>query len=154
MQRFFSRNGSDCLCYTWAMQQPTVIYKTALAVFENKKILLTREAKNKDVFYMLGGKVKENESDIDSLKREVAEEVGCEIAEGSIRFLHEFEAPAHGRENTVVNIKLYGGTFVGEPKPSSEIAEIRYFDSTIEAKHLTPISEEIISWLKDNGYIS
>lgn len=37
------------------MQRPAIIYKTALAVFKDKKILMVRPLKNKDVFYTLGG---------------------------------------------------------------------------------------------------
>jgi hypothetical protein len=50
--------------------------------------------------------------------------------------LKKFEAPAYGRENTLVKIKLYKGDFIGKSKPSSEIVEIRYFGPDIDKKHL------------------
>lgn len=129
------------------MSEPTVIHKTALAVFKEGQMLMVRTNKNAEVFYTLGGKVEPGESEEASLHREVKEEVGVAIATGSLKFLREFEAPAHGRDNTRVNIKLYTGTLVGEPMPSSEVVEIRYFDSSIDKKHLTDITEEIFRWL-------
>ena len=135
------------------MNNPTIIHKTALAVIKDKKILLTREADQKEKFFMLGGRVEEGEAEANALHREVLEEIGCKIASGSLTFLQEFQALAHGMENTLVNIRLYAGTLVGEPVPSSEIEELRYFDSTIDKRHLTPISEDIFAWLKVNGHI-
>jgi 8-oxo-dGTP diphosphatase len=135
------------------MQTPTIIYKTALAVFKNKKMIMVRTTKNAEVFYTLGGKIEEGESGIDCLNREVKEEAGVEIVKNSLNFLHEFEAPAYGRENTLVNIKLYEGKLVGEPTPSSEVVEIKYFDSTVDKKHLTDITLDMFSWLKAQSYI-
>jgi 8-oxo-dGTP diphosphatase len=135
------------------MEEPQIIRKTALAVFADKKMLMVRSSKNEEVFYTLGGKIEENESEIDSLHREIHEEVGCEIKGGSLTFLHEFEAPAHGRENTLVNIRLYKGQLTADPIPSSEIVEVAYFDSTVSSKHLSPITVEIFDWLKEAGYI-
>lgn len=131
----------------------TIIYKTALTVFDDKKVLMVRTSKNKDVFYTLGGKVESGESDIECLHREVKEEAGVEITPGSLTFLEEFVAPAYGRENTLVNVRLYQGTLVQEPTPSSEVVEIRYFDSSIDKKHLSPLTELIFPWLKSHGLI-
>jgi 8-oxo-dGTP pyrophosphatase MutT (NUDIX family) len=135
------------------MTQPTIIYKTALAVFEDKKMLMVRTSKNEDVFYTLGGKVEPGESDIDCLHREVKEEAGVEITPGSLTFLEEFEAPAYGRENTLVNVRLYQGTLAQMPTPSSEVVEIKYFDSSIDKKHLSPLTELIFPWLQSKGLI-
>lgn len=136
------------------MQTPTIIYKTALAVFKDKKMIMVRTTKNDTVFYTLGGKIEEGESGIDCLHREVKEEAGVEIVEDSLKFLHEFEAPAYGRENTLVNIKLYEGSLKSDPIPSSEVVEIHYFDSTVDKKHLTEITFDMFAWLKNNGYIA
>ena len=136
------------------MQNPTIIRKTALAVFKDKKMIMVRTNKNAEVFYTLGGKIEEGESGIDCLHREIKEEAGVEIIHGSLKFLHEFEAPAYGRENTLVNIQLYEGELKEEPVPSSEVVEIQYFDSTVDEKHLTAITVDIFAWLKEKDYIS
>jgi 8-oxo-dGTP pyrophosphatase MutT (NUDIX family) len=134
--------------------KPTLIRKSALAVFKDKKILLTREEKNDNAFYMLGGTIEPGEDEIDCLNREVQEEVATTIKEGSLKFLAEFEDIAHGRANARINIKLYEGELVSNPTPSNEVVELKYFDSNIDPKHLTPVSIQIFKWLKEHDYIN
>lgn len=132
-----------------------VIRKVALAVFKDRKLLQVRSHKQNSVFFALGGKIEKGESEITCLKREVKEEVGCELDEASLKFLHEFEDIAHGKEGDLVNIRLYEGKLIGEPKPSSEIAEIGYFDSSSDKKNLSTIAQRtIFPWLKAHGYIN
>ncbi len=134
--------------------KPIILRKVALAVFKDKKVLMVRSKKQSEVFYSLGGKVEKGESDIETVTREVMEEVNCNIKPGSIKFLKEFEEEAHGRINTRVNIRLYEGELIGKPTSSSEIAEIQYFDSSIDPKHLSLIAiNGIFPFLKKNGYI-
>lgn len=131
------------------------IQKVALAVFKNQKVLQVRTKKNTQVFYTLGGKLEKGESDIECLKREVKEEINCEIDESSIKFLTEFEDVAHGKDNTILNIRMYEGKLIGEPKPSSEIVEIGWFDINSDKKHLSIIAQRtIFPWLKRHRYIS
>lgn len=132
---------------------PTIIRKTALAVFKDGKMIMARPHKNEEVFLTLGGKIEAGESDTDCLHREVLEEAGSTIKDNSLIFLREFEAPAYGKENTLVNIRLYQGELVSSPVPSSEVAELRYFDSTVDKKHLTEITIEMFAWLKKNDFI-
>lgn len=127
----------------------------ALAVFKDKKLLQVRSSKQKQVFYTLGGKVEEGESEIDCLKREVKEEIGCDINESSLRFLHEFEDVAHGKKDCLVNIRMYQGELIGKPKPTSEVVEIGYFDSRSDKRHLSEIAQrKIFPWLKEHRFIN
>jgi len=112
-----------------------------------------RSAKNDEVFYTLGGKIESNESEIECLRREVKEEVDADIVNASLKFLREFEGVAHGKENTTVNIKLYYGDITGEPKASSEIAEVQYFDTSTDRKYLGTVSIEILNWLHSQDLI-
>lgn len=131
------------------------IKKAALAVFKDSKILLVRSSKKDEIFYTLGGQIKIGESDLDCLKREVFEEVGCSIDENSIHFLNEFLGPAHGYGDTLLNIRLYEGELKGEPKVSSEVFEMGYFDSNSPKKHLSEIAQtQIFPWLEMSGYIN
>jgi len=131
-----------------------IISKVALAVFRNKKLLCVRSHKNAEVFYCLGGTVEESESDEEALRREVREEVGCEMGD-KVELLETFDDWAHGRENTKVQIKLYQGELIDEPKPSSEIAEIEYLDSSSDPKKLSEIAiNQMFPWLKEKGFIN
>lgn len=130
-----------------------IIKKAALAYFKNGKMLQVRDNKQDKVFYTLGGNIEIGESDIECLKREAKEEVGCEIEEGSLRFLKEFQGVAHG--GGILNVRLYAGNLVGEPKPLSEIVEIGYFDTQSDPKNLSLIAQKVIfPWLKKQGYIN
>lgn len=132
-----------------------VIQKVALAVFSGKKILQVRTKKQKNIFFTLGGKIKPGESEIECLKREVWEEIGCSLKESTIRFLHEFEDVAHGKARALVNIRMYQGELIGSPKPSSEVVEIGWFDTKSDKKYLSTIAQRtIFPWLKQHGYIS
>ncbi|OGE64962.1 hypothetical protein A3I48_01700 [Candidatus Daviesbacteria bacterium RIFCSPLOWO2_02_FULL_36_7] len=132
-----------------------IIKKVALAVFKDKKMLQVRSKKHPEVFFTLGGKIEEGETDIECLKREVKEEIDCNIDEQSIKFLKEFEDVGHDKDGDMVNIKMYEGKLIGIPKPSSEIAEIGYFDTKSDKKHLSVIAQRtIFPWLKFHGYIN
>lgn len=131
-----------------------VIQKVALAVFKDKKLLQVRTKNQTDVFFTLGGKVESGESEIDCLKREVKEEIGCDLDESTIKFLAEFEDVAHGKEQTLVNIRMYTASLIGIPKPSEEVVEIGYFDTNSDKDNLSIIAQRIIlPWLKGHGYI-
>ncbi len=134
-------------------ESPTLLRKVGLAVIKDRKMLMVHNKKHAAQFSTLGGKFDEGEDDIACLIREVKEEANTEVKIDSLEFLGEFEGAVVGRENTFVNIRLYKGELVGEPTPSAEIDEMKYFDSTIPQEHLTPTSEKIFAWLKDHNYI-
>lgn len=136
------------------MSQPTIIYKTALAIFKDRKMMMVREEKSAEAFFTPGGTIEKGESGIDCLHREIKEELGTTIEESSLKLLREFETPAYGRKNTLVNIQLYEGELHGDPMPSSEIVEVAYFDTSVDRKHLTPITIQIFDWLKKEGRIN
>lgn len=132
-----------------------VIQKIALAVFKDKKMLQVRTNKQKEVFFTLGGKLEEGESEIECLRREVKEEVGCEVMESSLKYLTTFQDIAHDKAGEMVNIKVYEGKLIGEPKPSSEIVEIGWFDTSSDKKYISTIARRtIFPWLKEHGYIN
>ncbi len=116
-------------------------------------MLQVRDNKQINVFYTLGGKIEKGEDDIACLKREVREEIGCEVDEKSLKFLKEFKGEGHNGE--VLNIRLYKGKLIGEPKPSSEIVEIGYFDTNSDPKNLSEIAKkQIFPFLKMHGFIN
>lgn len=130
------------------MTNSTIIHKVALAHFKDKKVIMVRSAKNDEVFYMLGGKPEADETDLECLQREVKEEIDVEIVKDTLKFLHEFQGPAHGKDNTIVKLRLYSGEITGNPQPSNEIAEVQYFDTNVDRKHLGVLSIEMLSWLR------
>ncbi len=132
-----------------------IIRKVGVAIIKDRKILLARSKKNVEVFYLPGGKYEANETDIECMQRELKEELDTTAKIETVKFLKEFNGVAHGKDsNTKLFTKLYICELVSNPKASSEIAEIRYFDSSIDAKHKSILGEKIIIWLKQNDYIN
>lgn len=115
---------------------------------------MVRAEKNAEIFYTLGGRVELGESDVECLKREIKEEINCQIRDETLEFLVEFQDVAHDCENTLINIKLYKGEIVGVPCASSEIVEICYVDSSMDRKNLTTTGIIFLTWLRENKYIN
>lgn len=130
--------------------------KIALAVLRDGKILMVRTKNQKEVFYNVGGKIDPGETDLECLKRETLEEVGTEVDMKTVRYLGQWEEKSRPGTNwDRVNIKLFLGELLGEPRPSGEVVELRWMDSTADRKHLTPITvKHIFPFLKKEGYIS
>jgi 8-oxo-dGTP diphosphatase len=133
---------------------PLPIRKAALAVLSEGRIMMVRSAHNPEVFYTVGGKPKGSESDLECLIREVEEEVGCALEQGSIVFLREFRSAAHGSDRQLV-LRLYRAELIGEPRPCNEVVEVGYFDSSVDPRHLTQsANDQIFPWLKAAGFIN
>lgn len=135
--------------------KPRILRKAALAHIKDRKLLMVRDFTRPDVYLTVGGKIEDGETDVECLHREVLEEINCELAPESVKFLKEFEAPAHNKENVRVNIRLFAGELVGEPTPSSEVVELQYFNSNIEKKHIEGniVGQDIIRWLVEQDLI-
>jgi 8-oxo-dGTP diphosphatase len=131
------------------------IKKAALAHFKDGQVLFVRDNKNEDVFIFPGGKIEEGETDEQCVVRECREEMSVEVDPASVKYLHKFLGPAHGKPGVMLDIRLYTAEFLGEPQPSQEIVELGYFDTQSDSKHISEIgATQIMPWLKTNGYIN
>ena len=100
-----------------------LIDKIALIHIENGKILSSR-SKGKDAYYLPGGKREGNESDTETLHREIMEELSVTILPGSEKLYGVFEAQAHGKaEGILVRMTCYTAEHTGAFTPSGEIEE-------------------------------
>ena len=124
-----------------------------IAVFKEKKVLVVNTKFSGELYYFLGGTRETDETDIECLMREVKEEANVEVDSNSLIFLRTFEAEAHGRKNTTVQMHLYNGSLIGKPKPSNEITRIQFINSTIKDTLKTPLAHIVLNWLKDKNYI-
>ncbi|SDN27893.1 ADP-ribose pyrophosphatase YjhB, NUDIX family [Allokutzneria albata] len=90
------------------------------------KVLGARSTGN-DVFYLPGGKREPGESDVDTLRREVREELGITVLAEGAECFGVFEAQAHGfPPGVLVRTACYTAAFTGEPSPCGEIAELSW----------------------------
>ena len=119
-----------------------LIDKIALIELRDGKVLSTR-SKGKDVYYFPGGKRDGDESDEETLIREIKEELDVSVNADSIKYYGKFEAQAHGKDEGVfVKMTCYTAEYEGEMKPSSEIEELVWF--SYNDRNKTSMVDQII----------
>lgn len=107
---------------------PRPIDKVGLALLRDGKLLLAR-SRRESVFQIPGGKVEPGDADdIAALVREIDEELCVALHRGTETYLGLFSAPAAGRPDLTVNVKLFGAEITGEPEPGREIEQLLWLD--------------------------
>jgi 8-oxo-dGTP diphosphatase len=129
-----------------------LIDKLAWIHINNKTILSTRSY-GKDKYYIPGGKREQGESDVQALVREIKEELSVDLNIGTLQFLGEFQAQAHGHPvGTIVKMTCYTGDYTGELLPDSEIEEIVWL-TTADKDKIADVDKLIFDFLKENSLI-
>jgi 8-oxo-dGTP diphosphatase len=108
---------------------PREITKIGLAVMDGDRVLLVRK-RGSDFLILPGGKPEKNETDVETLSRELDEELGCRLVSDQLRFLGTFSDEAAGMPDVRVTIRLYAGPVVGTPIPHAEIDSIVWWTPT------------------------
>jgi 8-oxo-dGTP pyrophosphatase MutT (NUDIX family) len=130
-----------------------IIDKVALIYLKNKQVLSTR-SKGKDVYYLPGGKREEQETDQETLIREIKEELTVEIVKPSIKFYGIFQAQAHGKKvGVVVQMRCYTAQFTGKLRANSEIDEITWL-SFGDRELVSPVDKLIFDDLHAKKFLS
>ena len=129
-----------------------MIDKIAYLYLSDGKILSSR-SKGKDTWYIPGGKREGTETDIETLVREIKEELSVNIKPETAKLYGVFEAQAHGHaEGVVVRMTCYTAEFKGELKAASEIEELRWLTSS-DQYIISPVDKLIFSDLKSKGLL-
>lgn len=103
------------------------IDKIAYIHIENKKILMSL-SRGKKTWYIPGGKREGDETDEETLIREVEEELSVKIVPQTLRKYGVFEAQAHGHsEGVIVKMTCYTARYEGILVPASEIEKLEFF---------------------------
>ncbi|MBP8642415.1 MAG: NUDIX domain-containing protein [Bacteroidales bacterium] len=103
------------------------IKKIGLALIKHKAILLVRN-EGTVKYLMPGGRVEKGENDLETLQREIEEELSCKIDTKNISYVGEYQDIAANDFGYIVDIKLYHGEIIGDIVPSNEIAEYLWFN--------------------------
>ncbi|MBF6353527.1 NUDIX domain-containing protein [Nocardia higoensis] len=105
----------------------TVIDTVAWVHIEHGKILCGRP-RGKDVFFIPGGKREGSESDLQTLLREIREELTIALLPETVAPAGCYEANAHGpHDGPLVRMACYTAEYRGVLAPSSEIEELAWF---------------------------
>ena len=133
------------------MKLPTA----GLLIIENRKLLLAY-SRNKQCFYLPGGKIDTGETVAKALCREIAEEMNVTISEYELNFYTHISAPAYGEENGIIMEQdcffLHRNII---PQPSAEIGELKYFSliEYLSEINRAPGAVMILQRLKKEGLI-
>ncbi len=129
-----------------------MIDKIAWIYIKDKKILSTL-SKGKDKYYIPGGKREQYENDIETLVREIKEELSVDILTDSVRYYGAFKAQAHGKkEGIIVKMSCYMADFNGELKEDSEISKIVWLTYD-DLEKISPVDKLIFEDLHAKGLI-
>jgi len=129
------------------------ITKIGLAVIDGDRVLLVKK-RGSDFLILPGGKPEKNETDLQTLSRELDEELGCRLVPDQLTFLGTFSDKAAGMPGVNVTIRLYAGSLVGTPIPHAEIDSVVWWTPT-EHYHsvLAPsLKNSILPFLNSNVF--
>jgi len=128
------------------------IDKIARIYTRDGKILSTL-SKGKSVYYIPGGKRESNETDHETLVREIKEELDVDIVLDTVEFLGVYEAQSDGAEKGIkVKMSCYIGEYLGELKASSEIERFEWL-SMSDIKKVSAVDKIIYLDLSSRGLI-
>ncbi|SIM62484.1 NUDIX hydrolase [Micromonospora cremea] len=122
------------------------IDKVAWILIEDGRVLSTR-SRGKDVWYLPGGKREPGETDLDTLRREVAEELSVAVDVAGAVHVGTFTAQAHGHAaGTTVRMTCYRAEHDGELRPANEIAEVAWLGYA-DRHRTSPVDQVIFDHL-------
>ncbi|MEU1941972.1 NUDIX domain-containing protein [Streptomyces sp. NPDC020125] len=129
---------------------PVLIDTVAWVRIEDGRILCARP-RGKDVFYIPGGKREGAESDLETLVREIKEELTVLLDPKTVVHAETYEAGAPGLPyGTVVRMACYTAEYSGELVPSSEIDEVAWF-SYGDRERVPPVDQLLFDDLHAAG---
>lgn len=133
--------------------EKTLIDKLAYIYVKDRKVLVSL-SNGKDTWYIPGGKREGDESDEQSLVREVQEELSVDIRPETMHLYGVFRAQAHGKpEGVKVRMTCYTADFDGKLRASSEIAQIDFFGYG-DVDKCGPVDHLIFEDLYNKGLIA
>ncbi|WP_329245609.1 NUDIX domain-containing protein [Actinoallomurus sp. NBC_01490] len=128
----------------------TTIDKIAWIHLDSGRILSTR-SRGKDVCYLPGGKREPGEGDVETLVREIEEELAVTILPATARHLGTFQAQAHGHTGGVtVRMTCYTADHQGTPVAGSEIEEVLWLTYG-DRDRVSPVDQIIFDHLHEAG---
>ena len=121
---------------------PVVIDTVAWVRLEDGRILCARP-RGRDVFYIPGGKREGAETDLQTLRREITEELTVVLVPETVRHVGTYQAGQ-------VRMSCYTGDYQGVLAASSEIDELAWF-SYADRGRVPPVDQLLFDDLQASG---
>jgi 8-oxo-dGTP pyrophosphatase MutT (NUDIX family) len=129
-----------------------LIDKIAWIHLEERRLLVARNA-GRERFYLPGGKREAGESDLETLVRELEEELTVIVDADSAEHVGTFEAPADARtDGLLVRLTCYTAAHTGTFAPSREIDELAWITSA-DGDRVSAVDRLVLAHLRDAGLL-
>ncbi len=131
------------------------IHKSGGIIIRDNKLLVERSF-GKEFFIAPGGSIEEGETPKQALVRELQEEFAIDVIEDNLEEFGVFYAEAAGMDGKRVRMDVFTvKNWDGEPRPNSEVEEIRWITSEIPAdiKVGSIFEHEVLPRLKEQSLI-
>jgi len=125
----------------------------AAAVIDGRKLLLVSKLEAPDVFYLPGGKPEAGEEPLETLTRELEEELSVAVVDAELLSVVRDEAAL---ERTALEMQVYLVRVTGAISPQAEISGIAWVDASGESPgSLAPaIRNHVLPQLAERRLIS
>jgi 8-oxo-dGTP diphosphatase len=124
--------------------------KIAWILIRDGRLLVARN-RDREKFYLPGGRQEPGETDAQTLAREIAEELTAVIDEATLRHVATVTAERDGAAGTV-HMTCYTADHHGELLPAAEIAEIAWVTGA-HLDRVSPAEEQVIAVLLATGQL-
>ncbi len=132
------------LVKTFFNSQENMIKTSALISIQNNQILLVRVRDN-TIWYFPGGKIEHGETHLETVIRELDEELNVQMSASELTYLGEVVTDNHDRTDTV-SVHCYLGEITQDIQPCAEISELKWFNLD-DTEFMAPaVIESIDKW--------
>jgi ADP-ribose pyrophosphatase YjhB (NUDIX family) len=132
----------------------TTIHKSGLLALRDGRLLLCRKRTGTPLLILPGGKREPGETAEQCLRRELQEEIAGATV-GALQHVGTYRDVAAGEQNRMIEIELFSGELVGEPRAQAEIAALVWFGAGDDPATLAPsIARRILPDLRRRHIIS
>jgi 8-oxo-dGTP pyrophosphatase MutT (NUDIX family) len=114
--------------------------------------ILCARPRGKDVFYIPGGKREGPETDLQTLQREIGEELTVTVNPDTVAHVGTYEAVLPGTLADLVRMACYTAEYAGVIEPSSEIGEIAWFGYA-DRDRVPPVDQVLFDDLVARGLL-
>ncbi|MGN6425579.1 MAG: NUDIX hydrolase [Leifsonia sp.] len=118
----------------------------AVALVRDRRVLMVT-ARDRDVYYMPGGKIDAGETAAEGAAREAREEVSLVLDPADLAELFEVRTQAHGEpDGREVHMRVFRAETDAEPVASAEVGALHWV-TTEDADRCPPAGREVLTRL-------